>query len=52
VRDGYLDRGAVEAAFSTGTSKSDVVAGEVLRHFETEIWARAWNGAVGRRAAA
>lgn len=50
VNEGLLDRAALERALSPGLVKSDVFPGELLRHLDTEIWARQWtplrNGAL------
>jgi asparagine synthase (glutamine-hydrolysing) len=42
VSEGLLDRGALERALAPGPMKSDVFPGELLRHLDTEIWARQW----------
>jgi asparagine synthase (glutamine-hydrolysing) len=42
VSEGLLDRGALERALAPGPVKSDVFPGELLRHLDTEIWARQW----------
>jgi asparagine synthase (glutamine-hydrolysing) len=42
VGEGLLDRAAVERALAPGVVKSEVFAGELLRHLDTEIWARQW----------
>jgi asparagine synthase (glutamine-hydrolysing) len=42
VREGLLDRTAVEAALAPGPSKSDVLPVEIYRHLDVEIWARQW----------
>jgi asparagine synthase (glutamine-hydrolysing) len=42
VDEGLLDRAAVERALSPGMAKSQVFPGEILRHLDTEIWARQW----------
>jgi len=42
VSEGLLDRAALERALSAGPVKSDVFPGELLRHLDTEIWARQW----------
>jgi asparagine synthase (glutamine-hydrolysing) len=42
VSEGLLDRAALERALSPGLVKSDVFPGELLRHLDTEIWARQW----------
>lgn len=42
VEQGLLDRAAVERALSARLVKRDVYPGEILRHLDTEIWARQW----------
>ena len=42
VREGLLDRAAVEAAFAAGPSKSEVLPAEIYRHLDAEVWARYW----------
>ena len=42
VGEGLLDKAAVERALSPGLVKSHVFPGELLRHLDTEIWARHW----------
>lgn len=42
VAEGLLDRAAIEAALSTGPSKSAVLPGELFKHLDVEIWARQW----------
>jgi asparagine synthase (glutamine-hydrolysing) len=42
VGQGLLDRAALERALTPGPVKSDVFAGELLRHLDTEVWARQW----------
>lgn len=42
VREGLLDRAAVEAALAAGPSKTEVLPVEILRHLDVEIWARCW----------
>jgi asparagine synthase (glutamine-hydrolysing) len=42
VRDGLLDRGAIEAALAPGPSKTEVLPVEIYRHLDVEIWARYW----------
>jgi asparagine synthase (glutamine-hydrolysing) len=42
VGEGLLDRAAVERALAPGLAKSEVFPGELLRHLDTEIWARRW----------
>jgi asparagine synthase (glutamine-hydrolysing) len=42
VGEGLLDKAAVEHALAPGPVKSSVFPGEVLRHLDTEIWARQW----------
>jgi asparagine synthase (glutamine-hydrolysing) len=42
VREGLLDRAAIEQALSDRVSKIEVLPVEILRHLDAEIWARAW----------
>jgi asparagine synthase (glutamine-hydrolysing) len=42
VKEGLLDRAAVEAALVAGPSKTDVLPVEIYRHLDVEIWARYW----------
>ncbi|HJY42634.1 MAG TPA: asparagine synthase-related protein [Steroidobacteraceae bacterium] len=42
VREGLLDRAAVEAALAPGPSKTEVLPVEIYRHLDVEIWARYW----------
>jgi asparagine synthase (glutamine-hydrolysing) len=42
VSEGLLDRAGLERALTPGLVKSDVFPGELLRHLDTEIWARHW----------
>lgn len=42
ARAGLLDRAAVEDALRHGPSVSQVHAAEIMRHAETEVWARKW----------
>lgn len=42
VSEGFLDKAAVERTLAPGPVKSHVFAGELLRHLDTEIWARHW----------
>lgn len=42
VGEGLLDRAALERTLTPGLVKSDVFPGELLRHLDTEIWARQW----------
>jgi asparagine synthase (glutamine-hydrolysing) len=42
VSEGLLDRVSLERALAPGLAKSDVFPGELLRHLDTEIWARQW----------
>jgi asparagine synthase (glutamine-hydrolysing) len=42
VGEGLLDRAALERALAPGLVKSDVFPGELLRHLDTELWARQW----------
>jgi asparagine synthase (glutamine-hydrolysing) len=42
VSEGLLDSAALERALAPGLVKSDVFPGELLRHLDTEVWARQW----------
>jgi len=42
VSEGLLDRAALERVLAPGLVRSDVFPGELLRHLDTEIWARQW----------
>jgi asparagine synthase (glutamine-hydrolysing) len=42
VREGLLDRAAVEAALAPGPSRTEVLPVEIFRHLDVEIWARYW----------
>jgi asparagine synthase (glutamine-hydrolysing) len=42
VREGLLDRAAVEAALAPGPAKTHVLPVEIYRHLDVEIWARYW----------
>jgi len=42
VREGLLDRAAVEAALAAGPAKTEVLPVEIYRHLDVEIWARYW----------
>lgn len=42
VSEGLLDKAALERALAPGVVKSEVYPGELLRHLDTEIWARQW----------
>lgn len=42
VREGLLDRAAVENALSSAPARSDVLPVEIYRHLDVEIWARQW----------
>jgi len=42
VGEGLLDKTAVERALAPGLVKDAVFPGELLRHLDTEIWARQW----------
>jgi asparagine synthase (glutamine-hydrolysing) len=42
VREGLLDRAAVEAALAPGPAKTEVLPVEIYRHLDVEIWARYW----------
>jgi asparagine synthase (glutamine-hydrolysing) len=44
VREGLLDRAAIEAALAPGPSKTEVLPVEIYRHLDVEIWARYWMG--------
>lgn len=43
VGEGFLDKAAVERALAPGLVKSAVFPGELLRHLDTEVWARRWS---------
>ncbi len=43
VREGLLDRAALEETFSERPSKNQVSPVEIMRHMEVEMWARAWD---------
>jgi asparagine synthase (glutamine-hydrolysing) len=43
VGERLLDKAAVERALAPGLVKSPVFPGELLRHLDTEIWARQWS---------
>jgi asparagine synthase (glutamine-hydrolysing) len=43
VREGLLDRAAVDHALSARFVKTDVSSAEILRHLDTEIWVRHWS---------
>jgi asparagine synthase (glutamine-hydrolysing) len=42
VSEGLLDKTAVERALAPGLVKSEIFPGELLRHLDTEVWARHW----------
>jgi asparagine synthase (glutamine-hydrolysing) len=42
VKEGLLDRAAVEAALAAGPAKTAVLPVEIYRHLDVEIWARYW----------
>lgn len=42
VKEGLLDRAAVEAALAPGPTKTEVLPVEIYRHLDVEIWARYW----------
>jgi asparagine synthase (glutamine-hydrolysing) len=42
VREGWLNRTAVERALSGDPTRIQVYPGEILGHLDTEIWARRW----------
>jgi asparagine synthase (glutamine-hydrolysing) len=42
VSEGLLDRVALERVLAPGQVRYDVFPGELLRHLDTEIWARQW----------
>jgi asparagine synthase (glutamine-hydrolysing) len=42
VREGLLDRAALEAALARGPAKTAVLPVEIYRHLDVEIWARYW----------
>ncbi|HKU16922.1 MAG TPA: asparagine synthase C-terminal domain-containing protein [Steroidobacteraceae bacterium] len=50
VREGLLDKASVERALAPSLTKHEVFPGELLRHLDTEVWARQWaprrNGAL------
>lgn len=49
VREGLLDRAALEQTFSDQLVHDPVLPGEVFRHLNVEIWARSWSsGAIQR----
>jgi asparagine synthase (glutamine-hydrolysing) len=52
VREGFLNRRAVENALSGDPTKARVYPGEILAHVDTEIWARRWIEGERRRQAA
>ncbi len=43
VSEGLLDKAAVERALAPGLTKNEVFPGELLRHLDTEVWARHWS---------
>jgi asparagine synthase (glutamine-hydrolysing) len=47
VSEGLLDRAALERALARDLVKTDVFPGELLRHLDTEIWARQWTARRG-----
>jgi len=42
VQNGLLDKAAVERALAPQALGSTVMASEIMRHLETEVWARKW----------
>jgi asparagine synthase (glutamine-hydrolysing) len=42
VKEGLLDRAAIEAALAPGPTKTAVLPVEIYRHLDVEIWARCW----------
>lgn len=42
VKEGLLDRAAIEAALAPGPKKTAVLPVEIYRHLDVEIWARYW----------
>lgn len=40
---GLLDRRRVDAALSSGLTRTHTLPGEILRHMDTEIWLRTWD---------
>ncbi|MBB6091223.1 asparagine synthase (glutamine-hydrolyzing) [Povalibacter uvarum] len=42
VREGLLDRAALEATLSDTPSRSSVGTGEILRHLDAELWLSKW----------
>ncbi|MBL8271544.1 asparagine synthase C-terminal domain-containing protein [Steroidobacter sp.] len=49
VQARLLNRAAVEEILSDRISKSAAYSGELLRHLDVEIWARAWQADAGQR---
>ena len=52
VRDGWLNRSAVEHALSGDPTRIQVYPGEILAHLDTEVWARRWLSTPRQSAAA
>jgi asparagine synthase (glutamine-hydrolysing) len=53
VREGLLDRDALEEAFADRPTKSRARPAEIMGHFDTEMWVRSWesmSGSLLRRA--
>jgi asparagine synthase (glutamine-hydrolysing) len=46
MREGLLDRAAVERTLSSDPVNDPVVPAEILRHLDVEIWARSWQRAL------
>jgi hypothetical protein len=46
VREGLLDRAAIEEAFSDRPSRNQVLPTEISRHFDVEMWARSLESAL------
>ncbi len=42
VKEGLLDRAAVERALAPGPAKTEVLPVEIYRHLDVEVWARRW----------
>lgn len=52
VREGLLNRNAVEEVLSGAPTRLQVYPGEILAHMDTEVWVRSWVNRVQCRAAA
>jgi asparagine synthase (glutamine-hydrolysing) len=46
VREGLLDRAAIAEALADRPSKNQVLPMEIMRHFDMEMWVRAWESPV------